>query len=346
MAIRNLDNGKFQVDYRDDAGKRKRKNFDNKADAERFDAQAKVAHREGYSVEELVAGPRGSGKTVGELFDEVFEAEWKFQASSSNTAAKIKFFKAVLGANKPIKTLKMEDVDRFVSILRKGEHPLLKKELSNGTLNRYASVFIKAMKYAEQREWVTTHLRIKKFKENNSNSRIISSEEEDAIIKTALHFGYVDVADGVAVSIDTGLRAGELKRLTSKNIQMVQGEPYLKFFRTKAQNHSLVPLTERAFKVLKSRKEFALQNKGFLFPQRTNWYRQGYEKVLDHLELEGINWHMLRHTCCSRLVMAGMDLMGVKEWMGHKSITMTQRYAHLAPNYLSKGAQLLTNRAW
>ncbi len=42
-------------------------------------------------------------------------------------------------------------------------------------------------------------------------------------------------------------------------------------------------------------------------------------------------WHCLRHTFASRLIMAGVDLRTVQELMGHKTIQMTCRYAHLGP---------------
>ena len=50
--------------------------------------------------------------------------------------------------------------------------------------------------------------------------------------------------------------------------------------------------------------------------------------------------HTFRHTCCSRLVIAGVDLMRVK-WMGHKRIETTMRYAHLGPQDLEALADVL-----
>jgi site-specific recombinase XerD len=47
-------------------------------------------------------------------------------------------------------------------------------------------------------------------------------------------------------------------------------------------------------------------------------------------------WHALRHTFAAHAVMSGIPLYTVKELLGHASIEMTQRYAHLAPDYLGR----------
>ncbi len=50
-------------------------------------------------------------------------------------------------------------------------------------------------------------------------------------------------------------------------------------------------------------------------------------------EIKDVTWHTPRHTCASRLAMGGVDLKTVQELMGHKTIAMTARYAHLAPTH-------------
>ncbi len=45
--------------------------------------------------------------------------------------------------------------------------------------------------------------------------------------------------------------------------------------------------------------------------------------------LEDFHFHDLRHTFCSNLVLSGADLKTVKEMIGHKDLSMTDRYSHL-----------------
>jgi len=61
--------------------------------------------------------------------------------------------------------------------------------------------------------------------------------------------------------------------------------------------------------------------------------RHWFEPAVTEAEIEGFTWHCLRHTFASRLVMAGVDLRTVQQLMGHKTIQMTCRYAHLAPEH-------------
>jgi integrase len=61
--------------------------------------------------------------------------------------------------------------------------------------------------------------------------------------------------------------------------------------------------------------------------------RKRFHRALRTVAIEGFVFHDLRHTFASHMVMAGVDLMTVKEFLGHKDIKMTLRYAHLAPDY-------------
>ena len=57
--------------------------------------------------------------------------------------------------------------------------------------------------------------------------------------------------------------------------------------------------------------------------------------------IQDFRWHDLRHMFASRLVMAGVDIRTVQELMGHKTIQVTLRYAHLAPRHQLEAVQRL-----
>src|SRR5207244_11467680 len=64
--------------------------------------------------------------------------------------------------------------------------------------------------------------------------------------------------------------------------------------------------------------------------------RTGFQNACKRAGLIDLHFHDLRHTFASQFVMAGGNLFILKSVLGHKNITMTQRYAHLAPTYLIK----------
>jgi integrase len=72
-----------------------------------------------------------------------------------------------------------------------------------------------------------------------------------------------------------------------------------------------------------------------------NTIRGPWGKALKKAGIIDFRFHDLRHTFASRLVMAGVDLVTVKELLGHKSINMTMRYSHLSQDHKRKAVELL-----
>ena len=81
-----------------------------------------------------------------------------------------------------------------------------------------------------------------------------------------------------------------------------------------------------------------------LFPYKENWYRHRWDRATDHLGLDDVNWHTLRHTCANRLADMGEQMLNIKEWLGHKAIQTTMRYAHLSPTALQGTENRLSAR--
>ena len=61
-----------------------------------------------------------------------------------------------------------------------------------------------------------------------------------------------------------------------------------------------------------------------------------WKRLQKRCGLRQLSIHSLRHTCASHMVMAGIPLLSVARFLGHKSTVITERYAHLAPEHLSE----------
>ena len=62
--------------------------------------------------------------------------------------------------------------------------------------------------------------------------------------------------------------------------------------------------------------------------------RRHFEPAMRRAGITGASWHTLQHTSASRRIMAGVDLVSVKEILGHRDIQTTLRYSHLDPRHL------------
>lgn len=149
----------------------------------------------------------------------------------------------------------------------------------------------------------------------------------------------------VLMAMSTGLRRSELFSLTWENTRL-KGTPQLTVHAAHAKSGKTrhVPLNTAAVDVLETWGEQNAQT-GLVFPKpaggQLKSIKTSWGKMIKDAKIENFRFHDLRHDFASRLVMNGVDLYRVKELLGHGSIEITQRYAHLAPHTLAEAVEVL-----
>lgn len=150
----------------------------------------------------------------------------------------------------------------------------------------------------------------------------------------------------ILVSLNTGLRRGELLNLTWDNVNLTSGILSVVGATAKSGKTRHVPINSEALIVLKAWQQ-QTSSTGLVFPGREGkqltHVKRSWAGILKTANIENFRWHDKRHHFASKLVMAGVDLNTVRELLGHSDIKMTLRYAHLAPEHRAQAVEKLVS---
>jgi len=160
----------------------------------------------------------------------------------------------------------------------------------------------------------------------------------------------------VAVALYTGLRAGEIRNLLWSDLDLDSDKPTLLVRESKTKKPRIVPVCRPLAEILR-RQHREAGAFAWVFPARHTfpggWKYVNRQRCEDTLERQlapirqamkkfalagrgtGSGWHLFRHTFVTRaIVKIGSDkLTTIRDWAGHSSVTMTERYLHLAQGY-------------
>ena len=143
------------------------------------------------------------------------------------------------------------------------------------------------------------------------------------------HFGD-HLTPAVLLSMNTGLRRGEAVKLRWSSVDFNRQLLTVEGRNAKNRQTRHVPLNEEALSVLRSWREQS--GTGMRVFGVTTGFQSAWEKVLKRARISKFRWHDLRHHFASRLVQKGVPLNTVRDLLGHGSVGMSLRYAHLAPD--------------
>lgn len=140
----------------------------------------------------------------------------------------------------------------------------------------------------------------------------------------------------VLLALNTGMRRGEIFNLASEDVDLARALLTVRGAGAKSGKTRHLPLNAEALGILRDWHRMSTGS-GLVFPgeegARLDNIDHGWQKLCADAPLTAFRFHDLRHTFASKLVMAGVDLNTVRELLGHSDITMTLRYAHLAPEH-------------
>lgn len=325
----------FQADVRTPEGKRLRPTFKTRAEAEAWETAAKLAIEQGKPLPPATTIPRaktGRDLTIlGNLYDHVARTEWKdMRAAPSllrNGLQVVEYF----GRNKVVSEITpAEAADMRVHFADKG--------LTPSSVNKRTAALSKLLKVAKDNGIVVNTPRLRWNKIEQTRFRYLDDKEERALLAYWESMGYDDLHDLTILLIDTGARC-------FSEMVPVRWDAFgpdfksVTFWHTKTNKPRTVPLTKRCQAILKERKK--VKRWGPFEGFARGAMRSRWDTMREALQMGDVTPHTLRHTCCTRLVLGGVDVKRVMEWMGHSAIVTTMRYMQIRPTSLEEIVHVL-----
>jgi len=235
---------------------------------------------------------------------------------------------------------------RFTSMLLEQYQTERLQKNKPATVNRLLAtmkhMFTKAVEWDMVEEETLKRVRkVKLLEENNRRLRYLTKEECIRL----LSFCDGHLRPIVEMALNTGMRKREILNLRWDNVDLTHG--FLLLDTTKNGERREIPINTTLRGVLQNITRrldvpYVFYNKDTLKPYGD--VKRSFHTALRRSKIHDFKFHDTRHTFASHLVMAGVDLTTIKELLGHKTLSMTLRYAHLAPSHKVKAVDLLDSK--
>jgi len=171
-------------------------------------------------------------------------------------------------------------------------------------------------------------------REDNSRVRYLTPDEETKL-RSVLEKEWLGHIPELDLALHTGLRLSEMYGLDWQDVDLSRRLLLVRRGKNgEARYARLNSVALKALDDLRRRSDGTGPVIRNLAGDPLAGPRYWFEKAIVKAGLADFHWHDLRHTFASRLTMAGVGLRAVQDALGHKSVAMTVRYSHLAPDFL------------
>jgi len=188
-------------------------------------------------------------------------------------------------------------------------------------------------------EWIESNpmKKVKKPKEPRGRVRFLSDEERERLFTACKESDNTLLYPVVLLALSTGMRLGEVTGIKWPDIDMNRGSIVL--HETKNDERRAVPLVGKAMEVIKEHGKVRRLNSEYVFPSRNGQkpacIRTAWNNAIAKAEINDFHFHDLRHSTASYLAMNGASLAEIAAVLGHKTLAMVKRYAHLSDSHIS-----------
>ncbi|OGW60052.1 MAG: hypothetical protein A2V83_11140 [Nitrospirae bacterium RBG_16_64_22] len=317
--------------------------------AEKIEGKVKTEIVEGRWFDVLEERTR----TVGEMIDRYIETHIGDRPHRSRYEAQGRALKRYLGiltlaevTPKVLVEYKARRRKEGTTYTREGKtgEVTAHRDVGPGTINRELTLLSAAFNMAvKEWEWCRENpvARVSKEKEPPGRDRYLTAEEDKELFKACPDW----LREIISFAVNTGMRQGEILSLRWPSVDLFRR--VLVAEKSKNGEKRTVPLNEAVLTLFKEKARVRSLKTDLVFHSEAHTpidlgnLRRAFGKAIKKAKVGDFHFHDLRHTFATRLVQAGVDMYKVQRLLGHKTPTMTQRYAHHSTESLRDGVEVL-----
>lgn len=241
-------------------------------------------------------------------------------------------------------------LDRITPELVTRYRDLLQQEgRAPGTVNRYLTMLSKTFNNAV-REWHWLRenpvARVSKKAEPRGRVRYLSDEERAALLNACRESDYKPLYLIALFALTTGMRRGELFGLRWQDVDFERRIAVLQ--NTKNGDRRSVPIVPEVAELLREHGRVRKLGSDQIFvaggASEVNDFDEAWYAALEKAEIEDFRFHDLRHTAASYLAMSGATTAEIAAVLGHRTLAMVKRYAHLSEQHTGTVVERMTRK--
>lgn len=323
----------YQVQIRVRGHRAVTKTFPKLAEAKRWKSQTETEIRE----RRYFGSSEGQKRTLAEAIDR-YQAQYP---EKTDRAGQLGWWKEEIG-EKVLADVTPSLITECRDRLQRGRQRAstqYKAGRSPATVNRYLAALSHLFTVAvKEWEWLQDSpvRRVSKLKEPRGRVRCLDDDERGRLLEACQ-----DSADGrlyplVVLALSTGARKSELLALRWRDVDTQKGLAVL--HHTKNGDRRTIAVRGHALEQVKALSKVRRLDTDLLFPEEggtSSWNPRGaWAEALEAAKIEDFRFHDLRHCAASYLAMNRASLAEIAEVLGHKTLQMVKRYAHLTEQHV------------